>query len=121
MISNQVIQNSIDELKAITKVDYCVYDVDSGKVKTTGTDGKSRILLFNINYNIEVLKNGLAVYTDDFIRQVNLDEADREALNAAYRYGKDNKKGMWDGKNPVINPSDWRKMSKEAQKEAGGK
>jgi endonuclease YncB( thermonuclease family) len=96
-------------------------DVDSGKVKTTGTDGKSRILLFNINYNIEVLKNGLAVYTDDFIRQLNLDEADREALNAAYRYGKDNKKGMWDGKNPVINPSDWRKMSKEAQKEAGGK
>ena len=35
MISNQVIQNSIDELKIITKVDYCVYDVDSGKVAGT--------------------------------------------------------------------------------------
>ena len=35
MISNQVIQSSIDELKAITKVDYCVYDVDSGKVAGT--------------------------------------------------------------------------------------
>ena len=35
MISNQIIQNSIDELKIITKVDYCVYDVDSGKVAGT--------------------------------------------------------------------------------------
>ena len=32
MISNQVIQNSIDELRAITKVDLGVYDVEGMKV-----------------------------------------------------------------------------------------
>ncbi len=35
MISNQIIQNSIEELKAITKVDFCVYDIDSGRVAST--------------------------------------------------------------------------------------
>lgn len=35
MISNQVIQISIDELKAITKVDLCVLDLDNKVVATT--------------------------------------------------------------------------------------
>ena len=39
MISNQIIQTSIDELKAITKVDLCVYDLNgtwvAGSVETT--------------------------------------------------------------------------------------
>lgn len=35
MISNQVIQNCIDELKSITKIDYCVFDIDSGKIAGT--------------------------------------------------------------------------------------
>ena len=35
MISNQIIQNSIEELKAITKVDFCVYDIDSGRIAST--------------------------------------------------------------------------------------
>ena len=35
MISNQIIQNSIDELKVITKVDFCVYDIDSGRIAST--------------------------------------------------------------------------------------
>lgn len=35
MISNQVIQTSIDELKSITKVDLCVMDVDGLTVATT--------------------------------------------------------------------------------------
>lgn len=35
MISNQVIQNSIDELRAITKVDFGVFDVEGLKVATT--------------------------------------------------------------------------------------
>ena len=35
MISNQVIQNSIDELRAITKVDLGVFDVEGLKVATT--------------------------------------------------------------------------------------
>ena len=38
MISNQVIQNSIDELRAITKVDLGVYDVEGMKVAATTED-----------------------------------------------------------------------------------
>ncbi len=38
MISNQVIQNSIDELRVITKVDLSVYDVDGMKVASTSED-----------------------------------------------------------------------------------
>ena len=35
MISSQTIQTSIDELKAITKVDLCVYDLSGGVVAAT--------------------------------------------------------------------------------------
>lgn len=35
MISSQIIQTSIDELKAITKVDLCVYDLSGGLVAST--------------------------------------------------------------------------------------
>ncbi len=35
MISSQTIQTSIDELKAITKVDLCVYDLSGGRVAYT--------------------------------------------------------------------------------------
>lgn len=35
MISSQVIQTSIDELKAITKVDFCVYDLNGQAVAVT--------------------------------------------------------------------------------------
>ena len=37
MISNQIIQTSIDELKAITKVDIYVFDLDGIKVAATTT------------------------------------------------------------------------------------
>lgn len=35
MISSQIIQNSIEELKAITKVDLCVYDLSGQKIAGT--------------------------------------------------------------------------------------
>ncbi|MGN0156571.1 MAG: PucR family transcriptional regulator [Lachnospiraceae bacterium] len=35
MISNQVIQNSIDDLKTITKVDFCVFEVEGRQVAST--------------------------------------------------------------------------------------
>ena len=35
MISSQIIQTSIDELKAITKVDLCVYDLAGMPVAST--------------------------------------------------------------------------------------
>ncbi len=35
MISSQIIQTSIDELKAITKVDLCVFDLNGGSVAST--------------------------------------------------------------------------------------
>ena len=38
MISNQVIQTSIDELKAITKVDIYIFDQDGGKVASTAEE-----------------------------------------------------------------------------------
>ena len=38
MISNQIIQTSIDELKAITKVDIYVFDLDGIKVAATTED-----------------------------------------------------------------------------------
>ena len=38
MISSQVIQTSIDELRAITKVDVSVYDIDGMKVASTTND-----------------------------------------------------------------------------------
>lgn len=38
MISSQVIQNSIDELRVITKVDLSVYDVDGMKIASTTND-----------------------------------------------------------------------------------
>ncbi len=38
MISGQVIQNAIDELKAITRVDLCVLDIDGNTVATTFSD-----------------------------------------------------------------------------------
>ena len=39
MISNQVIQTSIDELKAITKVDLCIYDITGSLVASTAEKG----------------------------------------------------------------------------------
>ena len=39
MISSQIIQTSIDELKAITKVDLCVYDPSATVIAAT-TDMK---------------------------------------------------------------------------------
>ena len=38
MISNQIIQTSIDESKAITKVDIYVFDLDGIKVAATTED-----------------------------------------------------------------------------------
>ena len=38
MISNQIIQTSIDELKTITKVDIYVFDLDGIKVAATTED-----------------------------------------------------------------------------------
>ena len=35
MISSQIIQTSIEELKAITKVDLCVYDMNGGLIAGT--------------------------------------------------------------------------------------
>ena len=35
MISSQIIQTSIDELKAITKVDICIFDLSGGLVAST--------------------------------------------------------------------------------------
>ena len=35
MISTQIIQNSIEELKSITKVDLCVYDLEGNKSNLT--------------------------------------------------------------------------------------
>lgn len=35
MISSQIIQTSIDELKAITKVDLCVYDPSAAVIAAT--------------------------------------------------------------------------------------
>lgn len=35
MLTNQIIQNSIDELNAITKVDFIVYEVESGVIAST--------------------------------------------------------------------------------------
>ena len=40
MISGQVIQNAIDELKAITRVDLCVLDTDGNQVASTFSDGQ---------------------------------------------------------------------------------
>lgn len=38
MITNQIIQNTIDELHSITKVDFVVYDVECGMVASTCAD-----------------------------------------------------------------------------------
>lgn len=38
MITNQVIQNSLEELKEITKVDFYVYDIDGGVIASTADD-----------------------------------------------------------------------------------
>lgn len=40
MISNQIIQTSIDELKAITKVDLCIYDITGSLVASTAEKGR---------------------------------------------------------------------------------
>lgn len=42
MISNQILQNSINELKAITRVDLCILDIDGMNMASTSED-------FNIN------------------------------------------------------------------------
>ena len=38
MLTNQIIQNAIDELKSITTVDFIVYQVESGIVASTGNE-----------------------------------------------------------------------------------
>ena len=48
MISNQVIQTSIDELKSITKVELCVVDVEGATVATT---------FDNANISLELILN----------------------------------------------------------------
>jgi len=40
MLSNQIIQNSIDELKNITKVELAVYDLEGEKVAVTSSDAE---------------------------------------------------------------------------------
>ena len=50
MISNQVIQTNIEELKGITKVDFLVYDIDCNCIASTMQDAlfeDSMILLLN--------------------------------------------------------------------------
>ncbi|MBQ9123348.1 MAG: helix-turn-helix domain-containing protein [Lachnospiraceae bacterium] len=47
MISTQIIQNSIDELKSITKVDLCVYDLEGNKI--AGTDDMPDVSVNLIN------------------------------------------------------------------------
>ena len=42
MISNQILQNTIDGLKNITRVDFCIMDVDGKKVASTADIGGSR-------------------------------------------------------------------------------
>ena len=48
MISAQVITNSIEELRAITRVDLCVYDTD-GRIVATTFDAK--------DINVSLIKN----------------------------------------------------------------
>lgn len=38
MISNQILQNTIDGLKTITRIDMCVLDVDGKVLATTSPD-----------------------------------------------------------------------------------
>ena len=38
MITNQVIQSTIEDLNQITKVDFVVYDIESGVVASTCAD-----------------------------------------------------------------------------------
>ncbi len=45
MISNQILQNSINELKAITRVDLCIMDIDGMNIASTTED-------FHINPNV---------------------------------------------------------------------
>lgn len=45
MISNQILQNSINELKAITRVDLCIMDIDGMNIASTTED-------FDINPNV---------------------------------------------------------------------
>ena len=47
MITNQVIQTSIDELKAISKVDLCVIDMDGLVSATTFENNMSTELIDN--------------------------------------------------------------------------
>ena len=42
MISNQILQNTIEGLKGITRIDFCIMD----------TDGKALASLMNTNWNI---------------------------------------------------------------------
>ena len=48
MISNQIIQTSIDELKTITKVDIYVFDLDGIKVAATTEDIEIPVKLLRI-------------------------------------------------------------------------
>lgn len=45
MISNQILQNSINELKAITRVDLCIMDIDGMNIASTTED-------FNVDSNV---------------------------------------------------------------------
>lgn len=50
MISSQVIQTSIEELRAITKVDLCVFDLEGQEVATTfGTEEVSKEMIVNFS------------------------------------------------------------------------
>ncbi|MCR5215742.1 MAG: helix-turn-helix domain-containing protein [Lachnospiraceae bacterium] len=41
MISNQILQNTIDGLKAIARVDFCIVDTDGSVLATTFSDGEN--------------------------------------------------------------------------------
>ncbi len=58
MISNQVIQTSIDELKVITKIDLCVIDMEGITVATT---------FDNRNVSQELVKNFVSSPADSQI------------------------------------------------------
>ena len=58
MISNQVIQTSIDELKTITKIDLCVIDMEGITVATT---------FDNRNVSQELVKNFVSSPADSQI------------------------------------------------------
>ena len=92
-------------------------DVLSGAVKILGKDRYGRSLVYNSNYAVAVVSEGLALGEYAYSSNAGLTNEELKTIKDAEERARTSKSGIWSGEKPLVTPSQWRKWSKEKQQE----